>query len=339
MQFGIFDHLDRSGAGLTEFYEQRLAAVEAYDRGGFACYHLAEHHARPIGMAPSPSVFLSAVAQRTRRLRFAPLVYLLPFYHPLRLLEEICMLDQMSGGRLEIGIGRGILAIESRFYGIDPDESQARYDETLEILRLGMTQPVLTFAGRFYRFEGVPMELGPVQKPMPPFWYGVHGPESAARAARQGFNVVTNEGTAAAREVALAYRAASAGVAANAQPKVGVTRFFVLAESDAEALRIGRRAYARWHASFYELQWRTGTPTLYEKSPDFDVAVADGTAFAGTAETVVRAVRVSLAGVPVNYLLGQFAFGDLSPAETLRSIELFSRHVMPALEKQTSPPT
>ena len=108
MKFGVFDHMDRGTVPLGEQYENRLKLIEAYDRAGIRTYHLAEHHATPLGMAPSPSVFLAAVAQRTRRLRFGPLVYTLPMYHPLRVAEEICMLDQMSGGRLDIGVGRGI---------------------------------------------------------------------------------------------------------------------------------------------------------------------------------------------------------------------------------------
>src|SRR5437660_10183327 len=111
MEFGIFDHLDRNlergPASLADYYEERLATVELFERAGFHAYHVAEHHLTPLGMAPSPSVFLAAVAQRTTRLRFGPMVYVAPLYHPLRLLEEIGMLDQMSGGRLEIAFGRG----------------------------------------------------------------------------------------------------------------------------------------------------------------------------------------------------------------------------------------
>jgi len=81
IEFGIFDHLDRSGAPLPDYYEDRLKIVEAYDRAGFYAYHLAEHHSTPLGMAPSPNVFLTAVAQRTRRLRFGPLIFALPLHH------------------------------------------------------------------------------------------------------------------------------------------------------------------------------------------------------------------------------------------------------------------
>ena len=114
MQFGVFDHLDLGAVPLGEHYENRLKLIEAYDRLGLRTYHLAEHHATPLGMAPSPSVFLAAVAQRTRRLRFGPLVYTLSLHHPLRVAEEICMLDQMSGGRLELGVGRGVSPLRGR---------------------------------------------------------------------------------------------------------------------------------------------------------------------------------------------------------------------------------
>ncbi len=107
MKFGVFDHLDRNDRPLHAFYQERLQFVEAYDRAGFYAYHTAEHHATPLGLAASPSVFLAAVAERTRNLRFGPLVYTLPLHHPLRLAEEICMLDQLSEGRFELGVGRG----------------------------------------------------------------------------------------------------------------------------------------------------------------------------------------------------------------------------------------
>ena len=122
MEFGIFDHVDASGVPLREFYDNRLKIVEAYDRGGFYCYHVAEHHRRRSVSPPRPRVYLAAVAQRTRQLRFGPLVYTLPLYHPLRLTEEICMLDQMSGGRMQVGIGRGISPLETKGFGIDPGE-------------------------------------------------------------------------------------------------------------------------------------------------------------------------------------------------------------------------
>src|ERR1700716_4688098 len=117
MKFGIFDHMDRAGADLGRQFDERLKLIELYEKAGFHAYHLAEHHATPLGMSPSPSVFLAAVAQRTTRLRFGPLVYTVNLYHPLRLIDEICMLDQLSGGRLELRIGRGLLPPWGGYYG------------------------------------------------------------------------------------------------------------------------------------------------------------------------------------------------------------------------------
>ena len=112
--FGIFDHLERRDVPLEQLYEERLQLIEAADRAGIFCYHLAEHHATPLGMSPSPSVFLTAVAMRTRKIHLGPLVCLLPLYHPIRLVEEICMLDQLSGGRLEVGVGAASHLTNSR---------------------------------------------------------------------------------------------------------------------------------------------------------------------------------------------------------------------------------
>ena len=185
MKFGVFDHLDRGALPLKDFYEERLKLIEAYDRAGFYAYHVAEHHSTPLGMAPSPSVFLAAVAQRTRRLRFGPLVYALPLHHPLRLIEEICMLDQISGGRLEIGFGRGSSPAEIALYGQNPADAQRIYAEALDLILQGLSQRTLNFQGDFFSFDNVPMELEPLQKPHPPVWYGVHSVDSAERAARR----------------------------------------------------------------------------------------------------------------------------------------------------------
>src|SRR5256885_5920006 len=168
MKFGVFDHLDRNDLPLRDYYESRLKIAEAYDQHGFYAYHIAEHHATPLGMAPSPSVFLAAVAQRTKKLRFGPLVYTVILYHPLRLIDEICMLDQMSGGRLELGVGRGISPYEVGYYGVDPATGPERFAEALDVILKGLTQKRLDHAGKYFTFKDVPMEMQPVQSPHPP---------------------------------------------------------------------------------------------------------------------------------------------------------------------------
>ena len=333
MEFGVFDHLDRSSLALKDYYEERLKLIEAYDRAGFYAYHVAEHHSTPLGMAPSPSVFLSAVAQRTRRLRFGPRVYALPLHHPLRLIEEICMLDQMSGGRLEIGFGRGSSPIEIGLYGQNPAEAQRIYAEALDLILQGLSERTLNFQGEFFSYDNVPMELEPLQKPHPPLWYGVHSPESAERAARRGLNIVSLDSAHKTRGFADRYcevwretRGDTHGM-----PKIGLGRFIVLADSDKEALDIARRAYPKWRRSFYHLFKLRGGAPIHNRPPDFNQLTEAGLGIAGTPETVGTFLRSQLSDSGANYLIGQFAFGDLSLSESLRSVELFTRHVMPIL--------
>jgi len=206
VRFGAFDHLDKSGRSMTSDYEERLSLVEGYDQAGFYAFHLAEHHGSPLGLAPSPSVFLAAVAARTKKLRFGPLVYTLPLYQPLRLIQEIGMLDQMSGGRLEIGVGRGIVAFETAFYGLTHLDTPPMFEEALEIIKAGLTSERLTYEGKFWTYRNVPMEIPPIQKPTPPLWYGVGRPDHGAWTAARGMNIVGNGGTAEAKAATIRRR-------------------------------------------------------------------------------------------------------------------------------------
>jgi alkanesulfonate monooxygenase SsuD/methylene tetrahydromethanopterin reductase-like flavin-dependent oxidoreductase (luciferase family) len=337
IEFGVFDHLDHTGAPLADYYEDRLKIAEAYDRSGFHAYHLAEHHATPLGMAPSPNVFLSAVAQRTRRLRFGPLIYALPLHHPLRLIEEICMLDQLSGGRLDIGFGRGASPIEIELYGVDPAAAQAIYDEGVALILQGLTRDVLDFHGKHFHFDNVPMALTPLQKPHPPIWYGVHAPDSAERAAKRNLHVVSLDPTAETRLSIDRYRATwRPPHPGAAMPKLGLGRFIVVAETDADAMALARRAYPVWHQSFTYLFRLRARPQNHPRPSDFDALVERGQGVAGSPATVTDFLADELAATGCNYVVGQFAFGDLSRDECLRSIALFTDNVMPAVRAKTA---
>jgi alkanesulfonate monooxygenase SsuD/methylene tetrahydromethanopterin reductase-like flavin-dependent oxidoreductase (luciferase family) len=338
MEFGVFDHLDRYGGTLADFYEDRLRITEAYDRAGFYAYHLAEHHSTPLGMAPSPSVFLAAVAQRTRQLRFGPLVWAMPLHHPLRLIEEICMLDQLSRGRLEIGFGRGSVPIEIEYYGADPEAAQDIYSEATELVLAGLTHRVLDFQGKKFRFRDVPMEIEPFQKPHPPIWYGVHMPESAERAARKNLNVVSLDPPAETRLAMERYRLIWAQVQAPITPfpKLGLGRFIVVGATDAAARALARRAYPVWHASFTHLFRRHGRTQSHPRPATFDLVMERGQGIAGSPATVAEFLSAQIHETRCNYVVGQFAFGDLSLRECLQSIGLFASEVMPQLRAEAA---
>ncbi|HXZ02794.1 MAG TPA: LLM class flavin-dependent oxidoreductase [Stellaceae bacterium] len=334
IDIGVFDHLDRGDGSLGELYENRLKLIETYDWLGIRSYHLAEHHATPLGMAPQPGVFLAAVAQRTRRLRFGPLVYTLSLHHPLRVVEEICMLDQMSGGRFELGVGRGISPHEVSYYGVDPAKAQAIYIEALAVILRGLGAETLSFDGAFFRFRDVPIEMQPVQRPHPPLWYGLARPDGLPWVVANKVNIVCNGPPALVRQITDGYRAAwaEAGHGADDLPLMGMTRTVVIAETEREALEIARRAHKRWHQSFFKLWEKHGTRPMNAFYPDnFDEAQQRGFGVAGTPGLVREALQQQLAEARTNYLVCRFAFGDMTLAESRRSAELFARTVMPEL--------
>jgi alkanesulfonate monooxygenase SsuD/methylene tetrahydromethanopterin reductase-like flavin-dependent oxidoreductase (luciferase family) len=338
MQFGIFDHLDHTGAPLPDFYEDRLKIAEAYDRAGFYAYHLAEHHATPLGMAPSPNVFLAALAQRTKRLRFGPMVFVVPLYHPLRLISEICMLDQMSGGRLELSFGRGASPIELEYFGADPKQAQDIYNEAVEVILTGLSHKTLTFHGKHFDFDNVPMALGPLQTPHPPIWYGAHAPDSAARAARKALNIINLDPTAHIRETVASYRKAWQDAKGSAPlPKIGLGRFIVVANTDEQAMRLASRAYRPWFDSFIHLSRLRGRAQTHPRPEQFEPLMERGQGIAGSPATVRKLLAAQIAETGCNYVVGQFAFGDMTRDEALRSIELFARDVMPTLQEIREP--
>ena len=321
MKFGVFDHLDRGGPDAAKQYEIRLRLAEVYDAAGFHAYHIAEHHGTPLGLAPSPTVFLSAVAQRTSRLRLGPLVLPLPLYHPLRIYEEICMLDHLSGGRLELGVGRGISPYELAFFGLDPESAQARFRETLELLRAAFAGDTLSFDGEFHRFRDVPLAMRPYQQPHPPLWYGVLKPETAEWSARQGMNIVCGHGpTAEIRAATDRYRATWEELGRPGEDRA-------VARHDAPDLRgRHRRRGARGRAARLRgvpaqfrapVGARPGDPLAGHLLPEsFDAVQQHGEALAGSPETVARVLGRQLEESGANYLVCRFAFGDLDEAGT-----------------------
>ena len=332
MKVGVFDHLDNATLPMAQFLEERLALIEAYERAGFYAYHLAEHHGTQLGMAPSPNVFLAAIAMRTTRLRFGPMVYALPLYHPLRLAQEICMLDQLSHGRLIVGFGRGSSPAELRFYGVDPAEAEAIFRRNLPLVLEALETGVYREPGRAAPLDEIELKVACLQKPTPPVWYGVHSPESAERAAMRGWQTISLDAADEARACSQAYRRALREKAPAAEePLMGLGRFIVVAETDREAEGLASRAYVHWHKAFTHLARKLGSTARHPRPDTWQALHGQGKGVAGSPETVAQFLRAQMRESECNYIVGQFAFGDLSATELTTSLDLFRRRVMPAL--------
>ena len=161
MKIGLFDHVEDGRRPLATLFDERLSFAKAAEQAGIYCLHVAEHHATPLNMVPVPGVYLGAVARATSRMRLGPLVYLLPLYSPLRLIEEICMLDHLSHGRLEVGIGRGVSPFELKYHKIEHDDSREIFIDAFNCVSAGLTTDTLNYSGKHYQYENVPIALRP----------------------------------------------------------------------------------------------------------------------------------------------------------------------------------
>ena len=340
IEFGIFDHLDIRAEPLSRTYAERITFVQAAEAAGFRGYHLAEHHGTPLGAAPSPGIFLAALAQATSTIRIGPLVYLVPLYIPLRLIEEICMLDNLSNGRLEVGLGRGVSPIEVAFFGVDPDDAMEMFIEGVDLIIEGLNCTTLTFKGKHYRYEDVPMALQPVQSPLP-LWSASMSPGGQAEAARRGMHSIALGPTEVIRQASENYRSEwnaskddplrPAGIPA--QPLVGAWRMLYVNEDERKAEAVARRAYDDWFAKLHKLwvERNIEAPHLGPISR-FETAEEIGMIVHGSASRVADALARQVEITGVNYLALQPAFGDIGHDEEMRSLERFAENVMPQLK-------
>ncbi len=342
MKFGIFDYIDIRTEPVPRLYDERIELVQAAETAGFYGYHVTEHHATPLSAVPSPSVFLAAVARETSRIRLGALLFLLPLYHPFRLLEELQMLDNLSHGRLDIGVGRGVSPFEFAVLSQDIKESEKLYAECLEILWKGLRSKRVTHHGKRYRLDNAPLPMDWAQKPHPPLWYGLRsGPDGSLLAARRGMNVVTLGNDERAVQAIARFRAAWPDHAEERrqfgsiidQPMVGMVRGMFIADTDADAERIARPAYRKWFDSLMWLWKENNSFPGIPLSQDFDESMRDGSLVVGSPDTVRRRFVAQAERCGHDYLVLKLAFGSFTHTQEMRSLDLFRREVMPALKE------
>ncbi|HUZ72889.1 MAG TPA: LLM class flavin-dependent oxidoreductase [Stellaceae bacterium] len=346
MKVGLFDHVERSDRPLAVTYDERLQFVADADAAGFYCYHVAEHHCTPLNMVPVPGVYLGAVARLTRRMHLGPLVYLLPLMSPLRVVEEICMLDHLSHGRLEVGVGRGVSPFELGYLKVDHGESRDIFFDAFACIEAGLTNDRLTYQGKYYSYAEAPMALRPLQQPHPPFWYGSSNTVGATWAGEHGMHFVANGPTSFAKGNIDAFRTALAArggpAIANAEfsggTAIGVLRHIVVADTDEAARRIAKPAFDYHLASLNWLRNLHGVTEFtsrlnVQRGQTFEECLENGMAIAGTPDTVTAAIERLAATLGINYLLTYLIFGTMAFADAERSLRLFTAEVMPRIAK------
>jgi alkanesulfonate monooxygenase SsuD/methylene tetrahydromethanopterin reductase-like flavin-dependent oxidoreductase (luciferase family) len=330
MLFAVFDHNDSTGLPAARQLDERLELVAAYERLGYYAYQLAEHHGTPLGIA-TPHLMLAAASRLTSSIRLGTLISILPLVPPLRMVEEAATLDNLTNGRLVLGVGRGVSPVETGFHGVPGEEAQPRFDEAFEILRLGLSSDVVDFHGAYYDIEAAPVVTRPVQQPLIP-WYATRTPDKARWCARLGMPMMALVPSPQVRVLTDAYRDewASLGRAEADLPPLGVSRQIVLADTTEKAQEIAARAFAPFTRNLAYLWDKFGVampPGLSSGTFEF---TPEGHRYAGDPAGARAWVAHHAQTAGISYFSLEFAFGDMTSAEVLRSAELFATEVMPS---------
>jgi alkanesulfonate monooxygenase SsuD/methylene tetrahydromethanopterin reductase-like flavin-dependent oxidoreductase (luciferase family) len=336
LEFGIFDSFDLGASTPGQVIASRLDFAVAAEAAGISHYHVTEHHGTPLSVCPSPNLFLAALSQRTTTMRIGALVHVLPAYDPLRLAEEIAVLDQLSGGRLDVGVGSGISPYELAYFGVDPGEARARYTETLAAVTTALATGRLTHRGTLLRDYDVELSVGPVQHPHPPLWYASSNTNSAEWAAANDVSFVGRWNGGSFGAAAEAYwrawqdhRATAAAGSAPVPPRVGFAATVYIGSSDGAAIERYQVAAALHYQHLLSL-WHKHGNHAFDGMADLQAGINAGTALVGSAETVRDLLVEQVAQAPVNYVEATLAFGDLTPGEAHANLAAYADVVMPA---------
>ena len=192
MKFGVLQFFSwpQRRVPLSTVYERALQRIAIMDTTGYDAVWLAEHHFTHYSVCPSVHLMGMHVASQTRHLRIGTGISLAAFYHPLRLAEEVALLDVLSGGRVNWGAGRGFDPTEFKAFGVPPQESHARFREAVEIVLAAWQNERLTWDGDYWHFEDIEVLPKPLQQPHPHTWIAAGSLDSVCWAAAQGYSIM-----------------------------------------------------------------------------------------------------------------------------------------------------
>jgi alkanesulfonate monooxygenase SsuD/methylene tetrahydromethanopterin reductase-like flavin-dependent oxidoreductase (luciferase family) len=350
MRFGTFFFFQAApGHRHADIIHRELEQVEWTEELGFDEVWFTEHHFIDYGLSVDPSSLAAAAASRTRRVRIGLAAAILPFHHPLRLAEQMALVDIISNGRLDVGVGRGNRPAEFAGYRIPQIESRDRFEETVEILRLAWTQERFSFHGRFFDFDDVRIIPKPLQQPHPPIYQVCVSKDGIENTALRGWPMLNSVLTGpvdqlvANRDTYVATLEKSgrnpADIAA-LLARWGVSRQIYVADTDAQALAEARSAEMWYQESFRRFvvperiedahpSLQPGFRAMAEKlgKVTWDDLVRETLAF-GSPDTVARHIE-HMRDLGVGQVLCWMNFGGLPQDRIRRSMELFAREVMP----------
>jgi alkanesulfonate monooxygenase SsuD/methylene tetrahydromethanopterin reductase-like flavin-dependent oxidoreductase (luciferase family) len=355
LRLGLFDILQvdpTDPAGHAEVYRRRLDDLAYADELGFEVAFTAERHFMPGYRCPAPGAWLGAASQRTRRLRLGVLAYTLPIHEPAALAEEVAVLDHLSGGRLEIGVGLGHRPEELVALGVEPAQRIAVFQERLAVLRALWSGGQVTLESAHTRLREVAVHPLTLQEPHPPLWYAGTDTGAAAWAAGQGLNLAvgfapterlrpTTTAYAAQRQLAKSDSDAESEQSRNdgaTEGRIALMRHAYVAESDEHAweevtddlLRLQElRLHPHGHAPVGEAREGSRADRLAAARESAERLVRDEVMILGGPATVAAALRTAADALRLDLFLANAYAAGVDDARVRRTLRLLATEVVP----------
>jgi probable F420-dependent oxidoreductase len=329
LRFGLwyaFRNPQRWRRPYRDLYAEILEQIVWAEGIGYDDVWLTEHHFADDGHAPSPLVQAGAIAVKTKRIRIGTGVLLLPLYHPVRVAEDGAVVDILSGGRFELGVGIGYRVEEFAGLGIRREERGGRMDEGLEIIRRLWEGETVTFRGKYFQLENARLTPEPVQRPRPPIWVGGFSPVSVRRAARLGDGYI---GTGDMKVLSDQYRAELRSLGKEQGARIAGGHFWLIVANDPERTRRAVAPHVLYQLQVYEEWLGKAGQALFPHLADEAALDASGILNVVTPEAAVRKIEEFVAEVPLErYYTWTLPPGF--PAGAMQEhLELFATKVIP----------
>ncbi len=317
------------------YFQNLLEQVALAEELGWECFWFTEHHFLLYGgPIPNPAVMMAAAAARTTRIRLGSAIAILPLHHPVQLAEDYAMVDAISGGRLEFGIGIGNSAIDYEVYGVPRDDSRGRFQEAIAAILNAWTEQTLSHKGKRWQFTGAPVYPRPAQQPHPPVWVAGSSVESLRWAGTHGFNIMTVAHPYPAERVRPGVAAWREGlVQGGHDPAAHHCKLHLRVWVDEDRDRA--RQVAEPAIQRYDDVSRVGRESAIRDPGaagyDWEGMLAQGRNIYGNPEDCIRLIRTAAANYDFDVCSTTFNFGGIPHDAIIKAMRLFAQEVMPAL--------
>jgi len=356
LDFALWDSVNYpDGVDIADAYDEHIRLAQRIEELGWHSYFTIEHQNSPVGRITAPTVYLTALARATSKLRLGAMIWQLPFYQPLRLAQEVAMLDQLSRGRVEFGTGVGVHEHEFIRWGVDYYQRTEISREVLDVVKKAWTQDEVTYDGEYFHYDEALPQPKPYQKPHPPIWAAVHSDTSVEYAAKNNYHMAKNLDTdeVCARKFDLYRQVWNESIHEGPMPRLFLMRTVHVAETDEKAHAEARQYMALGEARFgggpianTRIGWgsssrgmgrdgelahnkeRGETSSMAAQSYEFNIE--QGLALVGSPDSVTRQLQTGQQRMGYNVFCTNHQIGRMPADLVSKSIELFGKEVIPA---------